>query len=58
MVKEGKGCGLEAEARASKVLRESEFSISVDLHLGDGESSVLTCDLSIDYVKINADYRS
>jgi len=58
MVKAGKGCGPEAETQASKVLRESEFSIFVHLHLGNGGASVLTCDLSIDYVKINADYRS
>ncbi|MBW1848022.1 MAG: bifunctional glutamate N-acetyltransferase/amino-acid acetyltransferase ArgJ [Deltaproteobacteria bacterium] len=58
MVKEGKGCGPEAEAQATRVLRESEFSIFLHLHLGNGDASVLTCDLSIDYVKINADYRS
>ena len=58
MVKEGMGCGPEAEVHATKVLRESEFSISVHLNLGNGQASVVTCDLSIDYVKINADYRS
>jgi glutamate N-acetyltransferase/amino-acid N-acetyltransferase len=32
--------------------------IDLDLGLGDGEASYLTSDLSYDYVRINADYRS
>lgn len=58
MVKNGIGCGDAAEKEATKVLKKSEFSITVDLKTGDGKASVLTCDFSIDYVKINADYRS
>ncbi|MDH3964270.1 MAG: bifunctional ornithine acetyltransferase/N-acetylglutamate synthase, partial [Deltaproteobacteria bacterium] len=34
------------------------FSITIDLGEGTAEESVYTCDLSIDYIKINADYRS
>ncbi len=58
MVSNGIGCGQAAEAAATGVLKTDEFSITVDLHLGTGRASVYTCDLSIDYVKINADYRS
>lgn len=58
MVKNGMGCGDAAEMEATKVLKKPEFSITVDLKTGDGKASVLTCDFSIDYVKINADYRS
>jgi glutamate N-acetyltransferase / amino-acid N-acetyltransferase len=58
MVSKGIGCGKEAEAAATRVLKTDEFSITVDLHLGTGRAAVYTCDLSIDYVKINADYRS
>jgi glutamate N-acetyltransferase/amino-acid N-acetyltransferase len=58
MVKDGIGMGPEAEARATKVLRSPEFSITLDLKNGTGRASVFTCDFSIDYVKINADYRS
>ena len=58
MVSGGVGCGREAEAAATHVLKTDEFSITVDLHLGAGRAVVYTCDLSIDYVKINADYRS
>ena len=58
MVKDGVGCGNEAERQATEVLKQPEFISTVDLNLGDGRASVLTCDFSIDYVKINADYRS
>lgn len=58
MVKNGMGCGDAAERKATKVLKKPEFSITVDLKTGKGKASVLTCDFSIDYVKINADYRS
>jgi glutamate N-acetyltransferase/amino-acid N-acetyltransferase len=58
MVKSGMGCGDAAEKEATKVLKKPEFSITVDLKTGKGKASVLTCDFSIDYVKINADYRS
>lgn len=58
MVKDGMGCGDAAEAEATKVLKKDEFTIRIDLHMGEGKTSVFTCDFSIDYVKINADYRS
>ena len=58
MVEKGVGCGKGAEAEATKVLRTREFSITIDLNMGTGTASVLTCDLSLDYVRINADYRT
>ena len=58
MVKQGFGCGKEAEDRATAVLKTPEFAIVLDLNIGRGSASMLTCDFSIDYVKINADYRS
>jgi glutamate N-acetyltransferase/amino-acid N-acetyltransferase len=58
MVAGGTGCGSDAERRATAVLKRPEFSVTLDLHLGDGSASMLTCDFSLDYVKINADYRS
>jgi len=58
MVQDGMGCGKAAEAEATKILKQPEFDITIDLKLGKGHASVLTCDFSIDYVKINADYRS
>lgn len=38
------------------VLRQDEFGVTVDLHVGKGRDTVYTCDCSYDYVKINADY--
>lgn len=58
MVQNGLGCGKAAEAASTKVLKKPEFTVLIDLHQGKGYSSVFTCDFSIDYVKINADYRS
>jgi len=40
------------------VMKQSEITVRVDLHRGPAEATVWTCDLSVDYVKINADYRS
>ena len=42
--------------KLSKVLKKDAFEVVVDLHLGSGESSIYTCDFSLDYVHINADY--
>jgi glutamate N-acetyltransferase/amino-acid N-acetyltransferase len=52
------GCGPDAEEKATGVLRKPEFSVTLDLNLGEGAATMLTCDFSLDYVKINADYRS
>jgi glutamate N-acetyltransferase/amino-acid N-acetyltransferase len=58
MVANGLGCGKEAEAAATRVLKQPEFTVTLDLNGGRGEAAVLTCDFSLDYVRINADYRS
>jgi glutamate N-acetyltransferase/amino-acid N-acetyltransferase len=58
MVKDSLGCGEQAEIEASRVLKKQEFTITIDLKMGTGSASMLTCDFSVDYVKINADYRS
>ena len=42
--------------KLAKVLKKDAFEVVVDLHLGSCESSVYTCDFSLDYVHINADY--
>ena len=46
------------EEDGQRVMKQSEITVRVDLHRGSHEASVWTCDLSIEYVKINADYRS
>jgi glutamate N-acetyltransferase/amino-acid N-acetyltransferase len=58
MVQGGVFAGGDAEARGTEVLKRKEFSVIVDLHLGEGEATVYTSDLSYEYVKINADYRT
>lgn len=46
------------EADGQRVMKQSEITVRVDLHRGDAHATVWTCDLSHDYVSINADYRS
>ena len=46
------------EERGAAVLAEAEIDVIVDLARGDASASIYTCDLSHDYVSINADYRS
>ena len=52
----GKSTGKDKEANDR--LRGKEVIIVADLHLGNGTATVLTCDLTEDYVKINAEYRT
>lgn len=46
------------EEDGQRVMKQSEITVRVDLHRGAARTTVWTCDLSYDYVKINADYRS
>ena len=46
------------EADGQRVMQQSEITITIDLARGNKEAVVYTCDLSHDYVSINADYRS
>ena len=46
------------EEMGQRVMKQSEITIRVHLHRGAAEALVWTCDLSHDYVSINADYRS
>ncbi len=46
------------EENGAAIMREQEIGVRVDLGRGAANATVYTCDLSYDYVKINADYRS
>jgi len=46
------------EEEAAAVVAQSEVPIQIKLGLGDGEATIWSCDLTYDYVKINADYRT
>jgi glutamate N-acetyltransferase/amino-acid N-acetyltransferase len=58
IVERGMGRGAEPEARAAGKMKGKEFSVTVDLHEGDFEDHITTCDLTHEYVSINADYRT
>ncbi|MFA7059197.1 MAG: bifunctional glutamate N-acetyltransferase/amino-acid acetyltransferase ArgJ [Pedobacter sp.] len=58
MAHNGVFAGGDAEARGTVVLRKNEFTVTVDLGLGNGSATVYTSDLSHEYVSINADYRT
>jgi glutamate N-acetyltransferase/amino-acid N-acetyltransferase len=58
IVRDGMGVGGQLEERAAQVIKKQSFKVTVDLHQGKHQFSVLTTDLSLDYVKINASYRS
>ncbi|MCR5755094.1 MAG: bifunctional glutamate N-acetyltransferase/amino-acid acetyltransferase ArgJ [Acetatifactor sp.] len=47
-----------SEEEATGILSDPEVTALVDMHMGDAEATAWGCDLSYDYVKINADYRS
>jgi glutamate N-acetyltransferase/amino-acid N-acetyltransferase len=46
------------EADGQAVMKQAEITVTVDLGRGSVEETVWTCDLSHEYVSINADYRS
>lgn len=46
------------EADGQRVMKQQEITVRVQLHRGGASTTVWTCDLSHDYVSINADYRS
>ena len=42
--------------RAEKIMQSKNVIVNIDLDLGDGEATAWGCDLTYDYVKINAEY--
>jgi glutamate N-acetyltransferase/amino-acid N-acetyltransferase len=47
-----------SEEEATKILSEKEVTAVADIHMGEAQATAWGCDLTYDYVKINADYRS
>lgn len=58
LVRKGVYLGKDAEAQVSSYLKRREIDLTLTLHSGDGAATVWTADLSHDYVKINASYRT
>lgn len=58
VVSEGKLASGDWEPRAAQVMKQREFSIVLNLRSGSADAAFLTSDLSEEYVRINADYRT
>ncbi len=54
--RDGASAGPAARRRAEQAMKGPEVRIEVDLGLGRGAAQIWTCDLSYDYVRINAEY--
>ncbi len=53
------GCATDySEAKATEILSEKHVKAILDIKQGDAHATAYGCDLTFDYVKINADYRS
>ena len=58
LIYEGGKAADYSEEEAEKILSEPEVTVVVDMKMGEASASAWGCDLTYDYVKINADYRS
>jgi len=54
----GIGKGVEAEKMAAEKMAQKEFILTLDLHQGNHQDEIITCDLTHEYVTINANYRT
>jgi glutamate N-acetyltransferase/amino-acid N-acetyltransferase len=54
----GVGTGSDREKEAAERMKQKEFSVTIELKQGGHEDRVMTCDLTHDYVTINAEYRT
>ena len=58
VVQNGRGLGPVAEAAAQQVIKSGTFTVTIHLNYGAYADYYDTCDLTEDYIRINADYRS
>ena len=58
IVNQGGRAASYTEEQGQAVMSQDEINIRIDLHAGDNSARIWTCDLSYDYVRINAEYRS
>lgn len=58
VAEQGEVCDSYVEADVGDYMKNSEIEINVDIGVGSGQATVWTCDLTHDYVTINADYRT
>jgi glutamate N-acetyltransferase / amino-acid N-acetyltransferase len=57
VARQGRGVRFNEE-KAAGILARNEVGLTIDLHQGEASTSCWTCDLTEDYIKINAEYRS
>ena len=58
IVENGQGRGQAAESRARELILAGPFTVTINLNAGDYQDFYDTCDLTEDYIRINASYRS
>jgi len=58
IVKKGMGLGVDRDPKVKEILKQKEIHLVIELHQGKSRAEVWTTDLSYDYVKINASYRT
>ncbi len=58
IVEGGLGTGEGSERDAADKMTKKEFTLSIDLHQGEHEDMIITCDLTHKYITINANYRT
>ena len=58
IVRDGRIVDGDWEKAAHQVMRNRSFVVTLDLKMGNGHATIMTSDLSEEYVTINADYRS
>jgi glutamate N-acetyltransferase/amino-acid N-acetyltransferase len=58
IVEMGLGRGVHFEKEAAEQMKGSTFDLVIDLQQGECEDRLITCDLTHEYVSINADYRT
>jgi glutamate N-acetyltransferase / amino-acid N-acetyltransferase len=58
IARRGQSTGLAKEELATAVMKKNAYTVRVNLHQGKASASIFTTDFSLDYVKINASYRS
>ncbi len=58
IVKDGSGLGTRIEHQVKKIMQRPTFTVCISLGMGAGAATKWTTDLTYDYIKINASYRS
>lgn len=58
IVENGLMVGKDEEIKAAKKMKSKDITITINLNQGSFKEKITTCDLTYDYIKINAGYRS